>query len=119
MIGTTRSRISFFMNKFRNLRLINYNGKIEVHNSLLSAVLHDKPEINTRTQQAKSSLIRSRNVRCIPAHSLRPSRPTEAPESLHRFFRPRLGGQGECFIESLISSGRSIVLSRTLRRTEP
>ena len=45
MIGTTRSRVSFFMNKFRKLGLISYNGKIEVHNSLLTAVLHDKPEI--------------------------------------------------------------------------
>jgi CRP-like cAMP-binding protein len=46
MIGTTRSRVSFFMNKFRKLGLISYNGKIEVHNSLLNAVLHDKPEIH-------------------------------------------------------------------------
>jgi CRP/FNR family transcriptional regulator, cyclic AMP receptor protein len=45
MIGTTRSRVSFFMNKFRKLGLISYNGKIEVHNSLLNAVLHDKPQI--------------------------------------------------------------------------
>jgi CRP/FNR family transcriptional regulator, cyclic AMP receptor protein len=45
MIGTTRSRVSFFMNKFRKLGLISYNGKIEVHNSLLNAVLHDKPEL--------------------------------------------------------------------------
>jgi CRP/FNR family transcriptional regulator, cyclic AMP receptor protein len=45
MIGTTRSRVSFFMNKFRKLGLIDYNGHIEVHNSLLSAVLHDKPQI--------------------------------------------------------------------------
>ena len=45
MIGTTRSRVSFFMNKFRKLGLISYNGKIEVHSALLSAVLHDKPEI--------------------------------------------------------------------------
>jgi CRP/FNR family transcriptional regulator, cyclic AMP receptor protein len=45
MIGTTRSRVSFFMNKFRKLGLINYNGKIEVHNSLLSAVLHEKPQL--------------------------------------------------------------------------
>jgi CRP/FNR family cyclic AMP-dependent transcriptional regulator len=45
MIGTTRSRVSFFLNKFRKLGLINYNGKIEVHASLLSAVLHDKPQI--------------------------------------------------------------------------
>ncbi|CAN5530147.1 Crp/Fnr family transcriptional regulator [soil metagenome] len=45
MIGTTRSRVSFFMNKFRKLGFISYNGKIEVHNSLLTAVLNDKPQI--------------------------------------------------------------------------
>ena len=48
MIGTTRSRVSFFMNKFRKLGFIDYNGGnggIEVHNSLLSAVLHDEPHI--------------------------------------------------------------------------
>jgi CRP-like cAMP-binding protein len=45
MIGTTRSRVSFFMNKFRKLGFISYNGKIEVHNSLLNAILYDKPEI--------------------------------------------------------------------------
>jgi len=48
MIGTTRSRVSFFMNKFRDLGLIDYNGEgIEVHSSLLNAVLHEKPEIKT------------------------------------------------------------------------
>jgi CRP/FNR family cyclic AMP-dependent transcriptional regulator len=46
MIGTTRSRVSFFMNKFRKLGLIDYNGKIKVHNSLLNAVLHDNPRIS-------------------------------------------------------------------------
>jgi CRP/FNR family cyclic AMP-dependent transcriptional regulator len=45
MIGTTRSRVSFFMNKFRKLGLITYNGHIEVNSSLLSAVLHDKPAL--------------------------------------------------------------------------
>jgi CRP/FNR family cyclic AMP-dependent transcriptional regulator len=45
MIGTTRSRVSFFMNKFRKQGFISYNGKIEVHHSLLNAVLHDKPRI--------------------------------------------------------------------------
>ena len=48
MIGTTRSRVSFFMNKFRKLGFIDYNGKIEVHQSLLNSVLHDKPELMTR-----------------------------------------------------------------------
>jgi len=41
MIGTTRSRVNFFMNKFRKLGFIHYNGGLQVHNSLLSVVLHD------------------------------------------------------------------------------
>jgi len=45
MIGTTRSRVSFFMNKFRKLGLIDYNGSIEIHSSLLNVVLHDQPQI--------------------------------------------------------------------------
>ncbi len=49
MIGTTRSRVSFFMNKFRELGFVKYDGQqIEVHSSLLNVVLHDKPEIRTR-----------------------------------------------------------------------
>ena len=49
MIGTTRSRVSFFMNKFRKLGYIEYNGKIEIRNSLLNVVLYDKPEIRSTT----------------------------------------------------------------------
>src|SRR5580700_7993245 len=45
MIGTTRSRVSFFMNRFRQLGLIDYNGRIEVHRSLLNVVLRDQPQI--------------------------------------------------------------------------
>ena len=45
MIGTTRSRVSFFMNKFRKLGLIDYSGCIKVHSSLLNVVLHDEPHI--------------------------------------------------------------------------
>jgi hypothetical protein len=45
MIGTTRSRVSFFMNRFRKLGFISYNGKIEVHKSLLNLVLHEQPHI--------------------------------------------------------------------------
>jgi CRP/FNR family transcriptional regulator, cyclic AMP receptor protein len=51
MIGTTRSRVSFFMNKFRGLGLISYDsdgeGDIEIHTSLLNAVLHEQPRIKT------------------------------------------------------------------------
>jgi len=43
MIGTTRSRVSHFMNKFRKLGFINYNGQLEVHNSLLGVLLADQP----------------------------------------------------------------------------
>jgi CRP/FNR family cyclic AMP-dependent transcriptional regulator len=45
MIGTTRSRVSFFMNRFRKLGLIDYNGSIEVHSSLLNVVLRDQPQL--------------------------------------------------------------------------
>ena len=45
MIGTTRSRVSFFMNRFRQLGLIDYNGHIAVHSSLLNVVLRDQPQI--------------------------------------------------------------------------
>ena len=41
MVGTTRSRVNFFMNKFRRLGFIDYNGGLEVHASLLNMVLHD------------------------------------------------------------------------------
>jgi CRP/FNR family transcriptional regulator, cyclic AMP receptor protein len=51
MIGTTRSRVSSFMNKFRKLGFISYNGKVEVHPSLLSAVLHDRPRIENDDTQ--------------------------------------------------------------------
>jgi CRP-like cAMP-binding protein len=48
MIGTTRSRVSFFMNRFRKLGYIDYNGHIQVHKSLLSVLLHDQlPEQNS------------------------------------------------------------------------
>ncbi len=49
LIGTTRSRVSYFMNRFRKLGFITYNGRIHVHKSLLNLVLHDRlPEQNAR-----------------------------------------------------------------------
>ncbi len=54
MIGTTRARVSFFMNKFRKLGYIDYNGHLTVHNSLLNAVLYDKPEINENEAPGRS-----------------------------------------------------------------
>jgi CRP/FNR family cyclic AMP-dependent transcriptional regulator len=49
MVGTTRSRVNFFMNKFRKLGYIDYNGRISIHSSLLSVVLHDQPNGTTDT----------------------------------------------------------------------
>jgi len=46
MIGTTRSRVSFFMNRFRKLGFIEYNGRIRVHKSLLNVILYDQPSLN-------------------------------------------------------------------------
>jgi CRP-like cAMP-binding protein len=50
IVGTTPSRISQFMNKFRKLGLIDYNGQIVIHNSLLNVVLNDNPHLKTRTE---------------------------------------------------------------------
>ena len=44
MVGTTQSRASVFMNRFRKLGFIHYNGGLEVHSSLLNVVLHDSPD---------------------------------------------------------------------------
>jgi CRP/FNR family cyclic AMP-dependent transcriptional regulator len=49
LIGTTRSRVSFFLNKFRKLGFISYNGTMEIHSSLLSVVLYDQPHITDKT----------------------------------------------------------------------
>jgi CRP-like cAMP-binding protein len=46
MIGTTRSRVNYFMNKFRRLGFIDYNGQIKIHNSLMSVLLHDQSQLN-------------------------------------------------------------------------
>jgi CRP/FNR family cyclic AMP-dependent transcriptional regulator len=46
MIGTTRARVNYFMNKFRKMGLIDYNGHLEIHSSLLDVVLHEEPHID-------------------------------------------------------------------------
>jgi len=53
MIGTTRSRVSFFMNKFRKLGFIEYNGHVEVHSSLLGVVLLDQPQLRKRPSESE------------------------------------------------------------------
>jgi CRP-like cAMP-binding protein len=69
MVGTTRSRVSFFMNRFRKLGLIEYNGRIQVHRSLLNMVLHDQfternPE---RLPGSATPRVRSKPTRRIAA----------------------------------------------------
>jgi hypothetical protein len=59
MIGTTRPRVTHFMNKFRQLGFIEYNGALKVHSSLLSVVLHDQPQIKRpgwRASRARTSI---------------------------------------------------------------
>jgi CRP/FNR family transcriptional regulator, cyclic AMP receptor protein len=51
MIGTTRSRVSSFMNKFRKLGFIEYNGELKVRNSLLNVVLHDNPRLRSKKRR--------------------------------------------------------------------
>ena len=61
MIGTTRSRVSFFMNRFRRLGFIEYNGRIRVHQSLLNVMLHDQlPEHNAEMPPLPDTPARSR-----------------------------------------------------------
>jgi len=51
MIGSTRARVNVFMNKFRRLGLIDYNGRIKVHRSLLNMVLHERPQIESGVER--------------------------------------------------------------------
>ena len=51
MVGTTRSRVSFFMNRFRKLGFIDYNGHLQVHSSLLNMVLHETPGVTKSLRQ--------------------------------------------------------------------
>jgi CRP-like cAMP-binding protein len=54
MVGTTRSRVNFFMNKFRKLGFIKYNGGLTINSSLLSVLLHDSPAESTGSSLSRS-----------------------------------------------------------------
>jgi CRP-like cAMP-binding protein len=63
MIGTTQSRVSFFMNRFRKLGFIEYNGRIRVHQSLLNVILHDQlPEHNAEMPPLPESVQTTRKI---------------------------------------------------------
>jgi len=65
MVGTTRSRVSFFMNRFRKLGFVEYNGRIRVHKSLLNVILHDQlPDDNEVIE----------DIRIVPPRRTRPAR---------------------------------------------
>ena len=66
MVGTTRSRVSMFMNKFRKLGFIDYNGDLEVHNSLLNVVLHDNPHLRSRKKAELGKLPQAAQFTMIP-----------------------------------------------------
>jgi CRP/FNR family transcriptional regulator, cyclic AMP receptor protein len=55
MVGTTRSRINFFMNRFRKLGFINYNGGLEIHSSLLNIVLHDSADVSAISNKGRTA----------------------------------------------------------------
>jgi CRP-like cAMP-binding protein len=65
MIGTTRSRVSFFMNRFRKLGFIEYNGRIRVHKSLLNIVLHD--QLPEQGNSSRPSLLTTKRSKAKPS----------------------------------------------------
>jgi len=70
MIGTTRSRVSFFMNRFRKLGFIEYNGRIRVHKSLLNVVLHDQ---SFEPNAARPDLPAGPEARAVPVRRHSPA----------------------------------------------
>jgi CRP/FNR family transcriptional regulator, cyclic AMP receptor protein len=80
MIGTTRSRVSFFMNRFRKMGFIEYNGRIQVHKSLLNVILHDQlPEHNAEKPPIMSAP-KVEETRKIPGDRVRKG---TAPSTIH------------------------------------
>ena len=75
MIGTTRSRVSFFMNRFRKLGFIEYNGRIRVHKSLLNVVLHDQFSGHNSERPPVEIAERTRTVpiKSVPSKKVRPA----------------------------------------------
>jgi CRP/FNR family cyclic AMP-dependent transcriptional regulator len=65
MIGTTRSRVSFFMNRFRKLGFVEYNGRIKVHKSLLNVILHDHLSDHNATAPAIVEITRAKSAKGI------------------------------------------------------
>ena len=71
MIGTTRSRVSFFMNRFRRMGFIEYNGRISVHKSLLNVILHDQLPHQNAEKPLLMTLSHARPARKKPTKRVR------------------------------------------------
>ena len=97
MVGTTRSRVSFFMNRFRKLGFINYDvgDNLHVHSSLLNVVLHDDEGV-AAVEGYKNSAVRSKG------NSEPPRQPAE-PADKDRAKRPPLTGVGRRSSTALVS----------------
>jgi CRP/FNR family cyclic AMP-dependent transcriptional regulator len=91
MIGTTRSRVSFFMNRFRKLGFIEYKGRIRVHKSLLNVILHDNLPDEERTFSALRAVprkLRSQPVRVKSQQPQEENRPPVARKTRESIARP-------------------------------
>ena len=74
MIGTTRSRVSFFMNRFRKLGFVDYNGRIRVHKSLLNVILHDQlPDHNAKRPDMDEKQPPPRRAKIRPRRAAAPT----------------------------------------------
>jgi len=71
MIGTTRSRVSFFMNRFRKLGFVEYNGRIRVHKSLLNVILHDQMPNNNAERPLVTELPKPPSQESEPRRKIR------------------------------------------------
>jgi CRP/FNR family cyclic AMP-dependent transcriptional regulator len=97
MIGSTRSRVNQFMNKFRDLGFISYNGKLEIHASLLSVVLNDRPaRLKALGKPSRlATPLKALAKPSRPAAALKgfakPSRPAARPKALAKPSRPAIG----------------------------
>ena len=110
MVGTTRSRVSFFMNKFRKLGFIDYNGHLKIHNSLLNVVLHDDPSLKRSDRAAR------------PRTSSKA--PRRSPEGRTRFRKDRQrlddpSGRPLCGLLRMRSSGQADRPSSRRHATPP
>jgi PAS domain S-box-containing protein len=109
IIGTTRSRVSTFMNRFRELGLINYNGDLEVHNSLLNVILHDNRRLTAATpenRQNRSFLNSGICPQCVDLTAFSAKAPVQALGRVGEYWPCRRGNPSHS-VPSLTVSNKS------------